>query len=183
MAYNATYIRDTVVDLLDGTLTSVRQLTSGKFAYGTHDGQTPTAKKATAVQTATARHWFDVELGRLENHSDGPVSANSNYRLGIVTVRIPITTSVRSAAEATQRGADLETIATDCDDAIQALHYRDNLSQDASANATNIVSGIMLGPGGQGAPVWDLTNEDWEAGLVESEINGSVIVNITQATS
>lgn len=183
MAYNATYIRDAVVDLMDGTITSVRQLTAATFAYGTFDGQTPTAKKATAVQTATARHWFDVELGALQNHPDSPVSANANYRLGIVSVRIPITTAVRSTAESDQRGTDLETIASDCDTAIQALHYRDNLATDASANSTNIVSGIMLGPGGQGAPEWKLTDEDWDARLVSSEINGSVIVKITQPTS
>ncbi len=171
-----------MTELLEGDIGTTRTVTAAKFKYGVHDGMNALAQKGTAVQTATGRHWFDVELGALSNHSDGPVSANSNYRLGVVEVTIPIVSAVRSTAEATQRSTDLETIASDCDDAIQALHYRDNLKQTSAAAATNIISGIMLGPGGQGAPQWSVVEENWDGGLVRSEITGSVIVNITQST-
>ena len=184
MAINAANIRTSIIELLEGDIGSIRTLTAAEFKFGVFEGQSVTAQQAKTLDTSTGVHWFDVQLGSLTRHPASTHSALHSRRIARLDVTIPVWTRLSSTVQETQRKSDLANIESDLDDAVQALHYPDNLQQTAAAGATNIISGLLLGPGEQaGPPEWSLVELDWEDQLARHVIRGSALLNISQATS
>lgn len=177
MALNSANIRQAIIDVLESNVGTL-QIDAGKFAFGVFDGQPTAAQQAKAVQTTIATHRFDVELGQLRNNEASTVGVNSTRRIADLDVRIPIWTHVGTTAQETERKAILATIASDCESAIQVLGHPSNLAQSAAAGETNIVSGMMLGPSGNGTPEYRAVSADWQKQLVQSEIVGTLIVTV-----
>lgn len=169
MPYSAEPIRAAIREVMEAALTAT-------FKYGTFAGQPIEAQQAMARQTAIGTHRFDVELATEEAHASSPVSARDPRRVLQVDVTIPLITHVATTAQETERALILNAIASDADDASQALSGPGALEQTEAAVATQIVSGMMFGPGRTGTPVWRVTREDWEQQLVRSEITGSLVV-------
>lgn len=182
MAFPAAAIRNAIAEVMEGKIGTTRTVDAEVFLRGVFDGQGDFAAKAKAQQKSDARHRFDVQLGPMRPHGASPVSANASNRLVIVPIRIDITTATATKVQFTDRDTTLADIASDSDDAIQALHFRGNLLTDHAGTATNIASGMLLGDGGDGSPQWEITQQDWQRNLVRSRISGAVIVSITQAT-
>ena len=182
MAYSATAIRTTCIELLEGTIGTTRTVTAAKFKHGAFRGQPDQALIAKTIQTTTGRHWFDVVIGKLMNHPSTSVSATGNRRIGIIDVRFDLWTHLSTTAQESQRKTDLAAIESDADMAIQAMHFPDNVKQTSAAVVTNIVSGMLFGPGGNGAPVWQEDEQDWRGlQVLRSHIEATAILTITQA--
>ena len=181
MAYSAANIRTAIKELAQGSIGTTRVMTSNVFKYGAFDGQPVGATQAQAIHTST--HRFDVELGDLEDHEASPISAKAPTRYARLSISIPVWTHTPTTVDDAARRSMLAEIESDCDDLIQALHFRDNLGATAASGATNIISGQLLGPDGTGEPAWLLDFADWEQSLIRSQITAQATVAITQATS
>ena len=162
-------IRTVVIEVLEDALPDT-------FAYGAFAGQPIEAQQAMARQTAIGAHWFDVELAAEEVHASSPVSALHSRRVMQVEVTIPIISHVPTTAQETERALILNAIASDADDAAQALSVPGALAATGAAVVTEIVSGLMFGPGRSGTPTWSLVTADWERQLIRSTISGSLVV-------
>lgn len=180
MAYPAKAIREVIANVLEGTVGTTRTVEEGKFLRGVFDGQNVRAQKALASQKQDADHRFDVSVSPLRSHSASAVSAISSRRIDTLAVVVTVTTSTKTRVEAEARDDVLANIASDCDDAIQALSYPGNLASTLGGVATNVVSGLMLGENGTGHPSWQLVNVDWTRNQARSQIVGSVVVRIDQ---
>ena len=178
-AYSATAIHNAIRSLLEGAIGAVRVTTPGMFVYGTFDGQAAAATRARALDV-TAVHRFDVKLGAHRMHGATPISAKSSTKISTVPVTIDVTTKFKAATLQTDRDAQRALAADDCQLALQALEYPGNLSQDASANPTGIVSGMLMGDDGKGHPAWEVVEEDWKQLYLRSRISGTVVVAVTQ---
>lgn len=177
MALQAANIRQTIIDVLESSVGNL-QIDAGKFAFGVFEGQPTGAQQAKAVQSAVAAHRFDVVLSPLRNSDATNVAVNAVRRICELDITIPIWTHVKTTAQEDERKTILASIESDCEDAIQVLAHPSNLTESAAAGATNIVSGMMLGPGGQGAPQYRTVDADWKTQLVKSEIVGTLIVTV-----
>lgn len=173
--------RTMVIEIMDGTSGSDRTVTANLFGFGAFDGQPDMAKQAMSVHTYT--HRFDVEFTELGDHEASPLSAKAGTRIVRLGVSIPIWTHTKTTVEETARRSTLASIESDAETAIQALHFRDNMSTTSGAVSTNIVGGLLSGPGGQGAPIWTLESAEWDLNLIKSRIDGEAVITITQATS
>lgn len=179
MTWAPAAIRTAVAECLTGTIGSTRTVTSGKFASGVWDGQPEQTAKALAVQTSTARHRFDVELGALRNHAATSIATIGNRRIAEVDVDVRVTSNVATVAQATQRATDLATIAADLEMAVMALSYPSNLTQTSTSVATGIIGGCLLGPSGASIPIIERLSENWGAQLVLSYIRARAILNLS----
>lgn len=164
---------------MEGSIGSTRTVTSGKFLRGVWEGSPDQTVKALAVQTSTARHRFDVELGQLRNHQATSVGTIGNRRIAEVDVNVRVVSNVSTVVQATQRATDLATIASDLEVAVMALSYRENLAVTSTTVTTHIIGGCLLGPNGMSIPVVERAEEDWEKQLVTSYIRGRAILNLS----
>lgn len=183
MAIESTAIRLAVKELLEGDIGSVRTMAATVMQYGVFEGQPTRAQIAKTLQTAVGDYWFDVELSRIADHPATPVSAKGNRRIVRVRIDVPIWSTLKTTAQESDRDTSMGDMPEEIEDAIQALHYPGNLTQTNAGDPTNIVSGMLLGPGGLGAPEWEITEVDWENHLLRSRISGECVVTITQAVS
>jgi hypothetical protein len=184
MEYAAAAIRNVIAEVLEGRVGTTRTVSRDPqvFLRGVFDGQGDAATKAKAAQTSAARHRFDVQLGSMRNHDATPVSATSSNRIVTIPVRIDVTTSSATKVQESKRDDLLDSIASDCDDAIQALAFPGNLATTEGSVSTNIIAGMLLGDGAVGAPRWEMGAVDWTRNLARSRITGAVIVSISQDT-
>lgn len=182
MAINAANIRTAITELLEGDIGTTRTVTSGVFGEGVWVGQQDSQKQAEILDTNTATYKFDVELGGLEHHPATPISIKGNTRIALLGVLIRVWGKLATEPERAQRKTDLAALESALDTAIQALCFPSNLSQTSSAAATNIVSGLLNGPGGLGIPEATEPEENWELKIVTAEINASAILTVSQAT-
>ena len=186
MSYPVAAIRQAIREVLEGTTGSVRTVTAGKFLSGVFEGQTDLQQRSRALRkTADPEnpewvHRFDVRLGRMTNHESTPVAAIGNHRIVSLPVTISVTTHTQARILDDRRDEVLALINSDLDTAVQALTWPGNLTQTFAAVATNIVSGLMLGPEGNGYPSLEVTEEDWEKSLIRSLLGGSVLLVVTQ---
>lgn len=175
-----------ITQLLEGTIGATRTVSSGVFLHGAHRNQSEQARQAKTLDSATASHFFDVELSPARSHEATPLSP-SNSRLIEIDVRIPIwsrgTPDIEHAgilAALSTRNTLKSTLRANMDTAVLALTWAGNLAQNAAAQATGIVSGRMFGQNGtdpERLPVED----DQEQNVLMSEITGRVIVSTTEA--
>jgi hypothetical protein len=177
----AARIRTAVRELLEGTIGTTRAVTSGVFRYGVFDGQPLQAQQAkTAITTYT--HRFDVLIKSLSRHAATPSSNNASHRIARCAVEIPIWSHLKSTAQESERAEQREKIENDCDLAMQALCYRNNLAATSAAAATGIISGMLLGADGSGYPTWTVVDENWQRHMLRSVIRASAALVITQAS-
>ena len=174
-------VRTAVRELAEGTIGSSATVPVGLFAYGVYDEQPTQAQQALAAQVQDARHRFDVVVGRVARHPSSPVSALSKRRIVTLPVTVNIYTKLATTAQEAQRSADLERIPDDADTLIRALNRPHNLDATDGGVLTRVVSGMMLGPGGDGAPEWELIDEGRDKGVARSRITGACIVDVLQA--
>lgn len=168
---NAEHIRTAIAEVLEAALTAT-------FKRGVFPGQPLQAQQSMSMQDTVGVHWFDVQIADEEPHASSPVSARDPRRVLQLSITIPVTSHVATTAQDAERALKLSAIASDCDDAAQALSEPGALDETDDGDATGIVSGLMFGPGRSGTPTWRLVQEDWGAQLVRSAIVGSLIVNV-----
>ncbi len=152
MTYPAAAIRTAVAELLEGTIGSVRTVPAGTFLRGVFPGQPMQSQRAKAIQTSTARHYFDVRLGPLRNNPSTPVGRIGTYELNDLDITITVTSKIAPVNMLTQRDTDLALIASDCKLAVKTLSYPHNLTATDAGVATSIVGGCLLGPEGSTSP-------------------------------
>ncbi len=172
MSYNAANIRDAIIELLDGTTSSIRAVTSATFAFGVFAGQPVAAQEALVTDTATGTHRFDVEFGPLTDHISTPSPSAATSRLARLQVSIPVWTKVATTVEESERRSRLAAIRDDCETAMQALGFPGNLRQTAAAGATNLAGGMMSGL------AWRIESEQWDRNLIISRIECECLVTI-----
>jgi hypothetical protein len=175
MTVPALRIYDAICEVVEGTIgeSSVR-VPLGTFKRGTFEGQQATAKQA-AVLDGT--HGFDVQMRGPSDHPATPVSALTTQPIQSFEVVIPIWTHVKSTAEGRERFETLAQIIADGDRACTALGYPHNLDTTQAGGDTNIVGGLMFGPGALKTPDFAIVEENWDAHWVRSQIIGSLIVS------
>lgn len=191
MSYDAAAIRLVIAQVLEGTAGTLRTVTGGLFLRGVHEGQTDLAQRARAMRTTeideapVAVNRFDVKLGKLKNHEASPSAALGSYRLCELPVTIEVVTHSKSVIRDSARDASLAELHSILDTALQALHCPGNLSFTAAPafTPTGVVSGMLLGAGGEGAPECEVVSEDWTKNILRSRISGGVLVEITQVTT
>ncbi len=154
MTLQAESIRTVVIEAVEAVLPVT-------FAYGAFAGQPLEAQQAMAVQTDIGSHWFDVQLVNEQVHASSPMSAKDPRRVMQLDVEIAMI---------------LNAISSDCDDAAQLLAEPGTLTETVAAAATEIVSGMMFGPGRVGTPVWSVREQNWDQQLIRSAITGSIVV-------
>jgi hypothetical protein len=183
MSIAAAAIVNAIVEALDGTMNSTRDVDAAALGGGVFEGQPVQAQQSRAIQTADKRHRFDVRLMGQQRHASSPASIKASHRTALVPVQIDITTTLKTTAQESERFAQRASVASDADDAIQALTYPGNLTTDDADTATGIVSGMLFGPDGSGQPQWSVVSEDWSRHLLKSVIRGSAIVVVAQAVA
>src|SRR6185503_10435744 len=127
----------------EGTIGAHRPVTSGKFLRGTFETQPAQAARAKELQTSTARHRFDVQIGALEDHSATPVSTIGSRRIAQCTIIVRVTSKLATAVQADQRATDIAAILDDCEMAARALARPGNLATTSASVATGIVGGCL----------------------------------------
>lgn len=185
MSYSAAALRQAIREVLEGTLGTARTVTAGKFLSGVFEGQTDLQQRSRVLRKTDAEtpewvHRFDVRLGQMRNHDSSPVAAIGSHRIVFIPITISITTHTQSRILDDRRDEVLAMVNSDLDTALQALTWPGNLDQTFSALPTNIVSGMMLGPEGQGYPTAEVTEEDWDKQLLRSLLGGSCLVQVQQ---
>lgn len=188
MTILADRIRDAVRDVLHGDVGSVRTVAADTWLYGTFDGMGDMAERSQALSGDAGAnddppHRFNVTLGRLTAHEASPVAAIGSYRIGLVPVDIDIVTHTKSKAQQTERNSAIARVRNDGDTAVQALAFPGNLAVTAAAAATGVLSGMLVGPGGEGTPEHEVVAEEWDRNIIRSRIRGAALISITQATS
>lgn len=177
MSFNAAAVRRAIRDVLEGASGTVRTVASGTMVSGVFEGQQDAAQKA---KTLLAEHRFDVRLASLRNHEASPVGAIGSYRLARVEIFVEVLTATRTVVQIDARDTLLAAIASDMDEAIQALAFPANVATTAALAATGIVSGLLTGPGGEGVPEWTEVAQDWERQEIRSRISASATLRIEQ---
>lgn len=181
MAYNAAHIRTAIIELLEGTIGSVRTVTAGQFTADVFEAQDDIAKQGLSLADRTQH--FDVQIAPLRSNDATPIAANGSFRLSNLLVTIPVWRHANAENRRTQRFADLAEFENALDTAQQALAFTDNLATTSSAQSTGIVNGLLIGPDGTGSPEISPIEESYADELLRAEIVGIAIVNISQATS
>ncbi len=179
MTYPAAAIRTAVAELLEGTIGSIRTCPPGTFLRGVFPGQPAQTQRAKAIQTSTARHYFDVKLGQLRNNPSTPIGRLGDYELNDLDITVTVTSKIATVAQADQRDTDLALIASDCKLAAKALAFPHNLDETSAAVATDIVGGCLLGPDAT-SPIIEATDENWGEQLARTVIRCRAILRIDQ---
>jgi hypothetical protein len=122
---------------------------------------------------------YDVLFDEAYQSESSPVSAIGSYRIDEVPITIRMRHKLPSNIEERERNAVRALVLADGDKLRQALHYPNNLDTTSAATATNILSGLLVNLR-HGNMV-----EDWDASppRIESDITGTALVMVTQATS
>lgn len=180
-SYSPAAIRQAIREVLDGTLQGPIAVEEGAFAGDVFAGQSVTAQLAKLRQTFTARNRFDVRLLRKTTHPASPAGGHSNSEIAQVEVQIDIQTPTKTLVELEARDDVLQQIASDCNAAITTLRRPEILALTSAGVETGIVSGMLLGPGGDGLPQWELMTEDWDNLRIYSRVSGVVWVHIQPA--
>lgn len=181
-AYAPVIIRAAIKSLLLGEIGTVRKVPTGALMYGTYEGQPTGATRARANDPSIGSR-FDVKVGAQRMHGATPISAKAASKLTTVPVTIDITTRFKAAPAEAERDEQRSAADERAMLALQALQYPGNLSLDASGRATGIVSGMLVGPEGQGHPTWEVITEDWRTLHHVSRISGAVVVVVDQPVS
>jgi hypothetical protein len=177
VSFSAGPIRDAIRDVLIGAVGSVRVVPEDRMAANVFAGQTDTSQHARGLLNT---HRFDVRIARLRNHESSPVAQIGSYRIAEADIVIDVLTVTKTVAQEDERDTVLATIASDMDDAIQALAFPTNVTQSAALEATGIISGMLLGPGGEGVPEWAEVSQDWKAQEIRSRITCSALLRVHQ---
>lgn len=180
--YSPSVIRNAIKSLLLGEIGVVRTVPTSTFKYGTFEGQDATALRARVVDPAY-KHRFDVRIGGIMSHGATPVGAISPTKTVTVPVVIDIVTRLKATPLQDDRDDQRALAETNTQLALQALERPGNLLFDANDNPTGIVSGLLMGEGGQGHPRWSVVEEDWKRLNHRSRISGSVVVIVDQPQS
>lgn len=159
---NAERIGDAIRGVLLGTLGSVRTVPVGTFGETVHSGTPDSARWIRAKVRAQA----DV---RLPPPARTGIVGSAHASVAILAQDVFIT--ITYAADATEdlipdRRAEIRARAeNDGRTVTDALEWPGNLEVDTSAQATGLVSGLLL----ESAPP-RVTREDWTAGIYEVEL-------------
>lgn len=183
MAIESKAIRTAIIELATGAIGTIRLVDDAVFAFGAFTGQPDPALLAKTVQEKKGRNWFNVTLGRVVSHAATSMSAKGDRRIVAMPVTLDIWTHVKTSAQEQARVDALDTLVSDADDLIQALHYPGNLTTTRQSVATTIIGGLLVGPGNSGAPVWSIVDEDWKRQVIHSRIEAAALVTISQAVA
>jgi hypothetical protein len=178
-----------IVAIMDGShvqaaATDIRRVSAGTFTFGAFDGQSPGGTKARTVDEATSVYRFDLILGEIETHESSPVSRKANHKIVRLGISIKVWQHLRTEIQEARRRQNRYDMATSMDLAIQALAYPGNLETDGDAfpSFTGIISGCLVGPGGQGDPIKTDPTEDWDERHLTAQIEASALIKVTQET-
>lgn len=180
MAIAIEAIRDAIAETLEGQLGTI-VVTAGAFHRGVFDGQEVPGQQAKLIQTEVATHWFDVQLGAHSTHPASSVSTNGSRRLVQMPVRITVKSHLKTQPQDSERDSILAAVASDCEDAAQALGYPHAIDQTVDGRPTYIVGGLVTGANFAGPPSWQLLEENWGNKWIRHEIAGNIIINVPRA--
>ncbi len=180
MSYDAAAIRDAIRDVLTGALGSVRSMAGRDMDAGVFEGQNDSARHAKALLNT---HRFDVRIGRLRSHESSPVGAIGSHRIAVADITVSVLTATATVVQLTERDELIADVLSDLEQASQALSFPGNLRASDAGNATGIVSGLMLGPGGEGYPEVAEVSQDWQAQEIRSSITGQILILVSQSTA
>lgn len=179
----AALIRTALVQLMEGSLGSVRKLPMGLFGFGVFEGQ-PSAAQQARASDVRYQHQFDVIIGQARPHKATPLSTKASYRIEARAVSIRIVTRLATSADEPSRLEQRERIEQAVSDATGALSYPGNLLTTVAGEATGITSGMLVGvDDGTGWPRYEVISEDWKKQLHTCRILGVAIVNVAQAVA
>ena len=179
----ASLLRASIIDLMQGSLGSVRRLPLGLFGFGVFDGQPNAAQQARSMDPRY-QHQFDVVVGSAKPHKATPLSTKASYRVEARAITIRVYTHLSTTADQAARLEQREKIEQACADAIGVLSYPGNLERTAGGYATDIVSGVLVGgDDGSGWPKYEQVTEDWKKQLHTCRIVGVAIVRVAQAVA
>ncbi len=172
-----TRIRSAIRAVLEGDLGSVR-VERGAFEHGVF-AEMPLEKMKTATKNCRSRHWFDIELGQDALSASSHISNTAGSSVDVLNVEIVVTTHMRGTLKDCERTEVLDYVLADRLSAQHALIQPGALERTVAGFDTIIVSGLMLGPGGEGSvPILSRPIEDWANNMVRSSIVGSLILNV-----
>jgi hypothetical protein len=178
-------LQTAIINTLDGTHSNqpnIREFGPGTYVYGGLEGNIK-ATQAKALDLNNTMYVFDVIVGTPQTHEASPVSRNANHKIIYMNVSIPIWRHLMTTPEDDVRRQDRAEFVENIDLAIQALTYPGNLTQDGDSTATNIMGGMLMGPGGVGDPIPSEPEEDWDAHLLTARIDASALMKVTQPTA
>ena len=173
MALNVTPIRTAIEELLEGTIGTTRTVSSGTFTKGAHSGRSDGAQRA----LATVSTKYEVQFPAFRLHEATPISRNGSKRLEELDVAIMFRYDFSSEVLEGQRSTVIDSVLNDGDTAVQALFYAQNLLETNASVATNLVSGMLVGP-----HEFEV-DEDWDRQMCIGRLTGKAIVNVSQAVS
>ena len=174
-------VRTAIAECCEGAIGSFRPVTAAKFLRGTFAGQTPEASRALELQTSTARHRFDVQIGALEDNASTPISSIGSRRIAQCAITIRVTSKLTTQNQADQRATDIEAILDDCEMAARALARPGNLYQTAAAESTGIIGGCLRGGTGKAWPRVVPVSQDWHAQTAITHIEGEAVIDFIMA--
>lgn len=176
----AAAIRAAITDVLEGSIGSVRTMLDGQMLSGVFEGQADGARKAKTLHSA--EHRFDVRIGRGRQHEASPVGAIGSYSLKVYDIFVDVTTKTATQIQEDARDEVLATVVADVEQAAEALSFPANVEQSAALEATGIVSGMLLGPGGDGEPECGEPQQDWDKQEIRTRISASAIIRVRRNT-
>jgi hypothetical protein len=171
-------IRSVIADVLEGNLGAVR-VPPGVFQRGAFRAM-PIEKQRTIVKGCGARHMFDVRLANSSIHSSSPGSNLGSHEYRLREVVIECLTHKRTTLTDDDRTQILDYVDADGDEAVQALSDPGALEFTLAGEQTIVVSGVMMGPNGEGTPACPTADEAWAEDLVRWSIVGTLVLNIPQ---
>jgi hypothetical protein len=183
MAFSSANIQTAIIELLEGTIGSIRTITAARLKYGVFNGQPDAAKQARLLQETTGAYWFDIEFDAHERHAGTPLSIRDSTAILKQDITIRIYKHLDSSVQESNRRADNAAIQTLMDDVVQVITFPSNLTQTAAAGATGIISGLLTGPGGAGHPRMTAPTFDWVNQILEGSVQAAALIEITQAVA
>ena len=172
MSLNLTPIRTAIEEVLEGTIGATRTVTADTFRKGGHSGRETGAQQALAM----VKPQYETIFREFTNNDATPISAKASARLADLTVEIRFRYAFSSEILEDKRTTLLDTVLNDGDVAWQALSYPGNLTETNASVATNIISGMLVGPYS-----FAIDNEDWDNHLVVAELTAVAQINVSQA--
>lgn len=183
MSYSAAAVRACIREVCEGAIGATRTVAPAMFRSGVFTGQDEATQRARALvggDRLGAGHRFDVRVTGARSHGSSPVSALTSLKILELDIEIAITTHTKSEVQDAKRAERLAEIMSDGETAVQALCYPANLVSTVAGTTTNIIAGLLQGPGSHGAPTWELVEEAWSQNIVRSKISASCLVRVSQ---
>jgi hypothetical protein len=181
MGINGAAIRAAIRARLEGGQGTVRALDPGVFAFGAFIGQSKPAL-ITKIRSDSARNYFDIAFPAMRPHPATP-TGTANRQFNILDVSIEVFTGTNTPSDDDAREAVRAQHITDIRAAIESLCYQDALALSPQSVPTGIVNGMMLGRQGIAEPGYRTILEDWTNLYLQSEIQGSLFLDIQQAVA